>query len=268
MDYYVFTANSLAARFELEECRAIRQRSRHRNRQSGSAALSKVGSTNSQRCFCPLVFLFLVPFPWTLRETGLRILRIFMSISSLFVSVHALVVFVLFTFFASSQATAAIIADFDIGIGSNLASVQIDQEDGYGYLFRVRWDGDNFTSWDALIEIDSAMPTLSMTYDTYSWGIFLTGITIDGDTNYGQGDLYPIENYWHFWLRDSGSWDQAMFGASDRVLFNGASDAWVFGSSITPQSVPAPGAIALTLFSIAVCPRRRRSNHTKASLAH
>jgi len=53
-----------------------------------------------------------------------------MSISSLFVSARALVVFVAFTFFASSQASAAIIADFDIGIGANLASIQIDQEDG------------------------------------------------------------------------------------------------------------------------------------------
>ena len=189
-----------------------------------------------------------------------------MSISSLFVSARALVVSVAFTFFASSQAYAAIIADFDIGIGANLASIQIDQEDGDGYLFYVRWDSANYTSWDALVDIDAALPTFSMTYDTYSWGIFLTGITIGGDTNYGQGDLWPIENYWHLWLQDTGSWDQAAFGASDRVLFNGASDAWVFGSSIVPQSVPAPGAI--TLFSIAVCPRRRRSNHTKASLAH
>ena len=191
-----------------------------------------------------------------------------MSISSLFVSARALVVSVAFTFFASSQASAAIIADFDIGIGANLASIQIDQEDGDGYLFHVRWDSANYTSWDALVDIDAALTTFSMTYDTYSWGIFLTGITIDGDTNYGQGDLWPIENYWHLWLQDTGSWDQAAFGASDRVLFNGASDAWVFGSSIVPQSVPAPGAIALTIFSIAVCPRRRRSNHTKASLAH
>ena len=108
-----------------------------------------------------------------------------MSISSLFVSARALVVFVAFTFFASWQASAAIIADFDIGIGANLASIQIDQEDGDGYLFYVRWDSANYTSWDALVDIDAALPTFSMTYDTYSWGIFLTGITIDGDTNSG-----------------------------------------------------------------------------------
>jgi hypothetical protein len=46
-----------------------------------------------------------------------------------------------------------------------------------------------------------------------------------------------------------------MFGASDRTLTNGSRDAWVFGSSAVPQTVPAPGAIVL----LATVRRTRRS---------
>ncbi len=159
----------------------------------------------------------------------------------------------------------AIIDSFNVGTGANLATIQIDQEDGDGYLFRVAFDSSSYTSWDALMDIDAAIPSLALTYETYSWGIFLTGVSIDGDTDFGTGDLWPIENWWHFWLHDSGTWNQASFGATDRLLFDGASDAWTFGSPTPPQSVPAPGALALMLFSGAVFRGRRRSAHTRAS---
>ena len=193
-----------------------------------------------------------------------------MSTSFYSAGAHALALCVAWSIFPTSQAAAAIIESFNIGVGANLASIQVDQQDGDGYLFNVRWDATNYTSWDALLEIDAALPSFSLTYDTYSWGIFLTGITIDGDVNFGTGDLWPIENYWHFWLQDAGNgnWDQAMFGATDRTLFDGASDAWVFGGPNVPQSIPAPGVFAIMLFSVGVRPRRRRSSHMKASLAH
>ena len=89
------------------------------------------------------------------------------------------------------------------------------------------------------------------------FGVFLTGVSIGSDTNYGQGDIEPYENYWHFWTKDSGQWEQAMFGASDHPLVNGGSDAWVFGSSTTPQNIPAPGAAVLIMAS-AFGARRRR----------
>ncbi|MSQ91150.1 MAG: hypothetical protein EXS01_07145 [Phycisphaerales bacterium] len=166
----------------------------------------------------------------------------------------------------STTANAAIIGSFSVGAGANSASIQIDQEDGDGYLFTVSWDAAGYTSWDALLEIDSSLDSFAMTYDTYSWGVFLTGLTIDGDTDFGTGDLWPLENYWHFWVKDSGAWDQAAFGASDRPLFHGASDAWTFGSPTPPQGVPAPGALALSLSLLPVFRGRRRSDRTSASL--
>ena len=168
----------------------------------------------------------------------------------------------------STTTHAAIIDTYSIGTGANFASIQIDQEDGDGYLFNVHWDSANYTSWDALVDIDSEVDALSMTYDTYSWGIFLTGISIDGDLDYGTGDQWPIENFWHFWIHGTGAWEMAMTGATDSVLVDGARDAWVFGSAIPPQSVPAPGSIAITLASIAACRGRCRSVHMRASRAH
>jgi len=191
-----------------------------------------------------------------------------MSLSLSLVSVRTLVVGFSSLIMSVAPAHGAIIGTFDVGVGSNAASIQFDQEDGDGYIFNVRWDALHYTSWDAIIDIDAALDSVSITYQTFSWGYFLTGVTIDGDTNYGVGDLWPIENYWHFWVHDTGSWMQAQFGASDRILTNGLSDAWVFGSSALPQIVPAPGAMALTLLSLATCRARRRSDHMKASRAH
>lgn len=183
-----------------------------------------------------------------------------MSISQFTVGASALVLAVT----ASTQ--AAIIGTYSIGTGSNTALIQIDQDDGDGYLLSVSFEAANYTSWNALLDIDAALGSLAVNYDTYSWGFFLTGVEIDGDHDYGTGDLWPIENYWHFWLRDSGSWQMAAFGPADRLLANGSNDAWTFGSPTPPQGVPGPGALVLSLFSLATCRARRRSTHTSASL--
>ncbi|MSR29561.1 MAG: hypothetical protein EXS03_08320 [Phycisphaerales bacterium] len=188
-----------------------------------------------------------------------------MSLPTFVVSVRSAV-------FASSVSASiagashgALIATYEIGTGPSAASVQIDQEDGDGYLFNIHWDGSAYSSWNTLVDIDAALGNLSLQYDTYSWGILLTGVSIDGDSDYGTGDLWPIKNYWHFWVRDSGSWEWAMFGATDRALFSGAHDAWVFGSPSAPQSIPAPGAAGFTLASAGACRALRRRVRTTAS---
>ncbi len=183
-----------------------------------------------------------------------------MSISRFIVSASALVLAV------TTATNAAIVGTYSIGTGANTAMIQIDQEDGDGYLFSVSFDTANYTSWNALLDIDTALESLALTYETFSWGAFLTGVTIDGDSDFGTGDLWPIENYWHFWLHDTGAWQQAAFGATDRVLANGSNDAWTFGSPTPPQGVPAPGVLALSLFSLATFRARCRSGRTSASL--
>lgn len=152
---------------------------------------------------------------------------------------------------------AAIVQTFTLGSGDKNASIQIDFENGNGYLFNYSWSESAHSSWDAMLAVDAPLTQMSMLYDTYSFGVFLTGITIGADSNYGQGDVDPYENYWHLWTKDSGQWEQAMFGASDRALVDGSFDAWVFGSPTAPQNIPAPGA-AMVLMASALLMRRRR----------
>jgi hypothetical protein len=149
----------------------------------------------------------------------------------------------------ASSSSAAIIASYSVGSGSSTSSVQIDFSNGNGYLFTVRWD-EPMNGYQLLQYIDSQLETVSHTAQVFSFGAFVTGIGVGADTEYGEGDLWPIENYWHYWTQDSGSWEQAMVGASDRTIFNGSFDAWVFGSSVAPQAVPAPGALALLVLGM------------------
>jgi hypothetical protein len=145
--------------------------------------------------------------------------------------------------FASSS-SAAIIYTYSIGSGSSTSSVQIDFANGNGYLFNVSWD-QPMNGYQLLQFIDAELTSVSHTSQVFSFGVFVTGIGVGADFDFGTGDLWPIENYWHYWTKDSGSWEQAMVGASSRTIFDGSFDAWVFGSSALPQAVPAPGALAL-----------------------
>ena len=191
--------------------------------------------------------------PWILRETGhphLRKFPMFISFATRGVAAIASVV-------VCTSVHAAIVDTFTVGSGDKSSTIQIDFENGNGYLINYSWSASAQSSWDAMLAVDTALSNMSMLYDTYSFGVFLTGVTIDADTNYGQGDIEPYENYWHFWTKDSGQWEQAMFGASDHSLVNGGSDAWVFGSSTAPQNIPTPG-VAMLIMASAFGARRRR----------
>jgi len=100
-------------------------------------------------------------------------------------------------------------------------------------------------------------PGAQLQYDVYPFGSFVTGIGLGTDYEYGTGDLWPVENYWHYWTEVDGQWQMAMFGASDRTLTDGSKDAWVFGSAAAPQAVPAPGVAAVALLAFARSRRRR-----------
>jgi hypothetical protein len=143
----------------------------------------------------------------------------------------------------SSHAFAGIVATYDVGSGASTSTIQVDFSNGNGYVINLSWTEpmDGFEAMQAAI---AAIPGSQLQYDVYPFGSFVTGIGLGGDFEYGTGDLWPIENYWHYWTEVNGQWEMAMFGASDRMLSNGSKDAWVFGSSVAPQAVPAPGAAA------------------------
>ena len=156
---------------------------------------------------------------------------------------------------SNSHAFAGIVASYEVGTGASTSTIQVDFTNGNAYQVTLRWD-TAMNGFDALQAATSAITGAALAYDVYPFGNFVTGIGFDADYEYGNGDLWPIENYWHYWTEVNGQWEMAMFGASDRMLADGSKDAWVFGSSDVPQAVPAPGAL-LTLVAAARRSRRR-----------
>jgi len=153
---------------------------------------------------------------------------------------------------------AALVATFEVGTGNNQASIQIDQDDGDTYLFAFRFASESISSWDALLAIDAELDSFALEYQTFSFGVFLTGITLDGDRDYGTGDLYPTPNYWHFWIDTPQGWSLAPIGAQARMLTAGGADAWVFGTNAAPQAIPAPAAGIGALLMMGFARRRAR----------
>jgi len=140
-----------------------------------------------------------------------------------------------------SQSFAGLVAQYNVGTGANASVIQVDFTNGNAYQITLRWDTP-MNGFDALQLSTSSISGAALAYDTYTFGNFVTGIGLGTDYEYGNGDLWPVENYWHYWTKVDGAWEMAMFGASDRMLVDGSKDAWVFGSSDVPQAVPAPGA--------------------------
>ena len=144
---------------------------------------------------------------------------------------------------SNPHAFAGVVASYDVGTGASTSTIQVDFTNGNAYQVTLRWD-TAMNGFDALQAATSAITGAALAYDAYPFGNFVTGIGFDADYEYGNGDLWPIENYWHYWTEENGQWELAMFGAGDRALADGSADAWVFGSSAAPQAVPAPGAVA------------------------
>ena len=152
-------------------------------------------------------------------------------------------------------AQAALVGTYTVGTGSNSATLQFDFENGNTHLATVRWDG-SLDGFEALQMVAASAPGGQLDFQSFSFGKFVTGIGVGGDYQYGEGDLWPVENWWHYWTAESsGGFSEAMFGASDRTLADGSRDAWVFGSANAPAAVPAPGAAVVL---VALFARRRR----------
>ena len=161
---------------------------------------------------------------------------------------------------APASLHAGIIDTVEVGEGLSTSTVQVDFSNGNGYVFNVHWMGEGVTGWDLLLAIADELDAVSLDYSTSEWGVFLEGITIGEDSDWGVGAGWPeVEDYWHYWTSDSqgDEWVFAMIGADVREVSDGSWDGWVFLSPDAPQQVPAPGGLLL-LLAVAGIPRRRR----------
>ena len=144
---------------------------------------------------------------------------------------------------AVSFASAEVI---EVGTGVNTVGVEIEWGDGFLQNFVVSFDTPSISGWDAISLVEA---NTSMVLAANNWGTpevpnwFIDGITLDthSDIGYGGG-----EDWWHYWNKDAGSdWVSPLFGASDRVLYDGDTDGWVYGHAYAPGEVPEPATLAL-----------------------
>jgi hypothetical protein len=189
-----------------------------------------------------------------------------------------------------------------VGSGPNQAALVIDWNDGKSpesLLWGYRWDG-SATGLDMLESVVNADPRLFAHVGTFSWGTAMLGIgydlnnsggfavspslTFDGaglalDSNPNDARVatdsadHYLEGwnngFWGYYTRasSSGAWASSFVGARDRVLADGAWDAYNFeadfASSIpsdpTPAMVPEPTTVSLfTLSALTFVWLRRR----------
>ena len=161
----------------------------------------------------------------------------------------------------NSTSQAELVDTFVIGEGASTAWIQFDFTIGNSYLYEINWDGSSLSGRDVFDLIQSEQSELfDFSYISYSFGDFLTSVTIGDDTDTGDGSEAPdYSNYWHYWTRSGGDpWESSMVGFNSRFLEDGYCDGWLCGNGDTPEQIPAPGAIGLV--SLLGLSRRRRRN--------
>jgi hypothetical protein len=158
---------------------------------------------------------------------------------------------------AADRASAAIVQTYEVGQGGTTSSIQVDFGNGNGYLFTVRFDG-SLTGLGALQLMAAEVPGFTLELESFPWGELVAGMGVGTDYDFGTGDLWPVENYWHYWVQnDAWEWVWSPEGAGDRQLSQGSFDAWVFGSAAAPQPIPAAPTFA-AIAAAALTRRRRR----------
>ena len=136
------------------------------------------------------------------------------------------------------HAFAGIVASYDVGAGLYASTIQVDFENGNGYLFTLRWT-EPTNGFQALQQAIAGTQGASLQFQSFSFGVFVTGIGVGADFQYGEGDLWPVENYWHYWTEVNGQWEMAMFGASDRMLVEDRKSTRLNSSHEVPSRMPS-----------------------------
>lgn len=156
---------------------------------------------------------------------------------------------------------ADLVNRWGVGSGDSTAMIQFDFLSGNSYVVDVFFEG-SLSGQEAIemIAAESTSAGFTFNYDviSYSFGDFLVEIELDADSDYGDGSAPPYIDYWHYWSSEAdAAWEASMIGFGDRILTDGAADAWVFGTDDAPATIPAPATIAILLPAIAARRRRR-----------
>lgn len=148
---------------------------------------------------------------------------------------------------AAAQATA-----IPVGDGTSQAEVTVEFADGASYVFEVLFDGS--TTGLGLMDIVEACTTLTTVRNDFGWGVLVDGISYEGHSNVGYDGG---ENWWHYWIKaPGGAWESPSYGAVDRTVTDGSSDAWIYGRAGMPA--PEPAAVMLATLATKFVLRRSR----------
>ncbi len=169
-------------------------------------------------------------------------------------------------FIAISVSKAELINSYSVGLGDSVSYVQIEFDNDHTYVFDVAYvDDGSVNGWDLMQIIETELPTiLSMQYETYSWGNWLQGLSVENDHAFGTGAGFPdLDDYWAYWVAPPGTdadWEFSSVGADNRLVSDGSWDGWTFHPSgaTPPQAIPGPSVLALLLLPVLGAKRRRQ----------
>jgi len=138
----------------------------------------------------------------------------------------------------------------EVGAGDNTAGMYVEWKDGFSMEFVLKFAEESISGMELIQRVAQETP-LTIVVKNFGFGDYVDGIAYEGHDNEGWGGG---EDWWHYWIKGAGQdWTSSMFGASERVVVDGASDGWVYGRA----GIPEPATLMLVATGVLLVRRRR-----------